>query len=276
MSSSFVKRFIFALFMAASVFSGSAAFALVEPRSVGVDHRVRLMTFQPDQVYKFTGHYRYASQIEFGSDETIKTITMGDSTAWMLNPAGNKLFLKPVEQDATTNMTVLTDKHTYLFELHARETDDIDDKEMTFIFRFAYPDGSGISADSLGGGGGTVSRFLDTVPSPDDDPELYNTKYTISGTEDIAPIRIFDDGLFTYFEFRGKNADLPAFYIVNSLGEEAIVNYRTRGNYIVIERVAHKFTLRHGSDIVCVWNEGPVLGPLPTPDQELPSGHTSH
>lgn len=227
-----------------------------EPHPIQVDHRVRLITYQPDEVYKYTGHYRYASQIEFSQDEEIKTISMGDSTSWMLNPSGFRLFLKPLEQDATTNMTVITNLHTYLFELHARETDDIDDKDMVFIMRFVYPEGSG---------GQAVSHFLDTVPSPEDEPELYNTKYTISGPDDIAPIRIFDDGLFTYFQFRNKNADLPAFYTVDSKNEEAIINYRTRGDYIVVERVAKKFTLRHGSEIVCVFNEGRVLAPVVPP-----------
>ncbi|MDE3060673.1 MAG: P-type conjugative transfer protein VirB9 [Pseudomonadota bacterium] len=225
-----------------------AALALREAKPIQVDHRVRVVMYQSDQVFKFTGHYRYESAIEFGEDEQIKTISMGDSTAWMINPSGNRLFLKPVEQDATTNMTLITNKHTYLFELHARETDDIDDKDMTFVMRFMYPDQGQTQ---------TVSNYLDAVPTPnpDDDPGKYNFKYTISGTDVIAPIRIFDDGLFTYFEFRNKNADLPAFFMVDAQGEESLINYRTRGDYIVVERVAKQFTLRHGGDIVCVFNE---------------------
>jgi len=212
-----------------------------------------LITYQPDQVYKYTGFYRYAAEIDFSADEEIKTISMGDSTAWMINPAGFRLFLKPIEQDATTNMTVITNLHTYLFELHARETDDIDDKSMVFVTRFVYPEE---------GDNGTVSHFLDSVPSPESEPGLYNTKYTISGSDIIAPLRIFDDGQFTYFQFKNKNADLPAFYMVDEHGDESIINYRTRGDYIVVERVAKKFTLRHGSDIVCVFNEGKPFSPL--------------
>jgi len=240
------------------------AYATRESKPIQIDHRVRLIIYQPDEVYKFTGHYRYASQIEFSHDEEIKTISMGDSTSWMLNPSGYRLFIKPVEQDATTNMTVITSKRTYMFELHARETDDIDDKDMVFIMRFVYPGGEEES------GGQTVSNYLDTVPSPDSDPGKYNMKYTISGTDMIAPIRIFDDGQFTFFQFRNKNADVPAFYMVDDKGNEAIINYRTRGDYIVVERVNKKFTLRHGHDIVCVFNDGwnPLGGlppTLPTP-----------
>jgi len=230
-----------------SVLIPAAAHATRESHPIQVDHRVQLIMYQPDAVYKFTGHYRYESSIEFEEGEEIKTISMGDSTAWMMNPSGNRLFLKPTEQDATTNMTLITNKRVYLFELHARETDNIDDKNMVFIMRFVYPDNNQTQ---------TVSNLIDLVPDIENNPGKYNLKYTISGTDLIAPIRIFDDGQFTYFQFRNKNADLPAFFMVDSQGNESLINYRTRGDYIVVERVAKQFTLRHGADIVCVFNEG--------------------
>jgi len=234
----------------------SPAYAIKEARPSQLDHRVRVVTYLPDEVYKYTGHYRYQSSIEFAHDETIQTISMGDSTAWMLNPSGYRLFLKPVEQDATTNMTVITNKRTYLFELHARETDDIEDKAMVFVMRFNYPEE--IEAQS-------TTKFLDSVPDVEEEPEKYNLKYTISGTDAIAPIRIFDDGQFTYFQFADKNADIPAFFMVDHLGNESLINYRTRGDYIVVERVAKRFTLRHGAFIVCVFNDNNFSNrPVPT------------
>lgn len=241
-------KLIIALLLAATAGFSQSAQAMRDSHPIQVDHRVHLIMYQPDEVYKFVGHYRYESSIEFAKDEEIKTISMGDSTAWMLNPSGNRLFLKPIEQDATTNMTLITNKHTYMFELHARETDDIDDKDMIFIMRFVYPDENNEQ---------TVSHYLDTVPDidPVKDRDKYNFNYTISGTSDIAPLRIFDDGQFTYFQFQNKNADVPAFFLVDNQGNEALINYRTRGDYIVVERVAGRFTLRHGADIVCVFNE---------------------
>lgn len=224
------------------------AWAVREARPILIDHRVRTIIYQPDEVYKYIGHYGYQSAVEFEEGEEIRTISMGDSTAWMMNPSGNRLFLKPLEQDATTNMTLITNRRVYLFELHARETADIDDKDMVFILRFVYNDGAQSN----------IKNYLDSVPIPDieNEPGKYNFRYSISGVEDIAPIRIFDDGEFTYFEFRGKNTEVPAFFLVDAQGNEALVNYRTRGNYIVVERVSEKFTLRHGASIVCVFNEG--------------------
>ncbi|MDX2074501.1 MAG: P-type conjugative transfer protein VirB9 [Alphaproteobacteria bacterium] len=240
-------RFTFLAFLACMSVSWDAA-ATREPRPVKLDHRVRTMLYQPDEVYKFTGHYRYQTSIEFAKDEKIETISMGDSTAWMMNPAGNRLFLKPIDQDATTNMTLITNKRTYLFELHARDTDDINDPDMTFIMRFIYQDEGDLQAITTG---------LDGVPDADieENPEKYNFNYTISGPEVTAPIRIFDDGEFTYFQFRDKNAEVPAFFWVDDKGNESLINYRTRGDYIVVERVAGRFTLRHGPDVICVFNE---------------------
>lgn len=251
---------VFRLFLVALLSASFAqpALAAREPRPIKLDHRVRTIIYQPDEVYKFTGHYRYQSSIEFGQDETIQTISMGDSTAWMLNPSGNRLFLKPIEQDATTNMTLITNKHTYLFELHARDTDDINDPEMTFIVRFIYQDTNDMQ---------TAAKGLDQVPALDieENPGKYNFKYTISGPEETAPIRIFDDGEFTYFQFRDKNAEVPAFFWVDGQGNESLINYRTRGDYIVVERVSSKFTLRHGSSVNCVFNEGRTLAPVKKP-----------
>lgn len=226
------------------------AVALKEPRAIGPDGRIHVIMYAPDEVFKFTGHYGYQSSILFEDDETILTISMGDSIPWMMNPAGNRIFLKPIEQDASTNMTVLTNKRTYLFELHAEEAKNISDPNLIFIMRFIYPE--------------TIQNVMtiDDVPDVEEEGlENFNFNYTIRGSEEVAPVAIYDDGLFTFFEFRDKNATIPAFYIVDRWGNEEIVNYRTRGDYIVVERVASRFTLRNGGNVVCVYNESRPFGP---------------
>ena len=88
------------------------------------------------------------------------------------------------------------------------------------------------------------------------DPKRYNFSYTISGEAfDIEPIRIFDDGEFTFFKFRDINAEIPAIFLVDSQGREALINYRITDDYVVVERVTNRFTLRHGEDVICVFNE---------------------
>lgn len=238
--------------------SAPPAYALINPVPMATDARIKTVLYSPNEIIKFTGYYGYQSNIQFGEEETISTISLGDSVPWQLNPVGNRLFLKPIEQEATTNMTVITNKHTYFFELHAEgemgNKKNISDKNLTFELRIIYPN-EDISAGVVGG------SAVDHVPDLEtEDLNKYNFRYTISGDDDIAPIRIFDDGEFTYFQFHDINGEVPAFYRVDKDGNESIINYRARGPYIVVERVAPRFTLRHGKSVVCVFNEATVAG----------------
>lgn len=225
------------------------AYALQDPKPIASDSRIRSVVYNENEIYKYTGHYDYQSVIEFEGDEEIVTVSMGNSTTWQVIPAGNRMFIKPVQQDALTNMTVITDKRTYHFELHAEMPEGIDDPDMVFVMRFIYGRGAGIG----------VSNYIDSVPDPMAEPEKYNFDYALTGSEDISPIRIFDDGEFTYFEFRDKNAEIPAFFLVHGDGSESLINFRTRDDFIVVERVAAQFTLRHGQNVVCVFNKNAQL-----------------
>ncbi len=254
------------LSLAAALFIGClmpySAHALLVPQPLPTDSRIKTIPYSPNEVYKFKGHYGYQSVIEFGADEQIMTVSVGDSIAWQLQPAGSRIFIKPIEQDALTNMTVITTEHTYHFELHADETTNIADKDMVFVLRFLYLD----DAEAVAG----ISRGQDAPPDITD-PEVrekLNFNYSIVGPDTIAPIRIFDDGEFTYFEFRDKNADVPAFFLVDPLGNESILNFRTADDYIVVERIGPRFTLRHGAYVLCVINESMELGSLPEPEEE--------
>lgn len=251
-----LKRLSVLMLLAASV--AQPAFALQAPRPIATDSRIRTVRFSPNEVYQFVGHYGYQSSIEFGDEEKIQTVSIGDSVAWLVNPSGNRLFLKPIEQNALTNMTVITDKRAYLFELHAEETKDIRDKDMVFTLRFVYP-----QEDTTGG------DFTQFEPLPDIEkyPEKFNFNYSVRGAQLIEPLRIFDDGQFTYFEFKDKNGEIPAFFRVDGAGNEELLNFRKRGNYIVVERVSSRYTLRRGPEILCVYNEKMPYVKYPEPDK---------
>lgn len=251
-------RFFLALLCGALLLAPVHANALQEARAIATDSRIRTVRYSPNEVYQFIGHYGYQSTIEFAEDEKILTVSVGDSISWMVNPSGNRIFLKPIEQNALTNMTVITDKRSYLFELHAEETQDIRDVNMIFVVRFVYPQSDADSVD--------FSQF-EAMPDIQRHPEKFNFSYTIRGSNVIEPVRIFDDGQFTYFEFRDKNADIPAFFRVDSAGNEELINFRKRGDYIVVERVTSRFTLRRGPDIICVYNEKMPMTIIPEPEK---------
>jgi len=238
----------------ALLFFSLNTFALRESRPTPIDSRIRVMVYNPNDVFKFTGYYGYQASIELGNGEEVVSISMGDTTSWQIVPAGSRIFIKPMEPDATTNMTLITNKRTYFFELYAQETTDIRDPEMVFNVKFLYPDEE--EEDHVR----TFSSSAATgIAEPDlSHPEKFNFYYSISGNEEIAPIKIFDDGQFTYIQFRDKNMEIPAIFAVDEDLRESMVNFKLdpkNNNFIIIEQVFPKLTLRAGKKIVCVFNE---------------------
>lgn len=216
-----------------------------EPKSLAIDRRLGVIVYSPYDVHKYIGYYGYQSSIIFADDEVIETMSMGDSTSWQMVPNGNRLFLKPIDQDATTNMTLITNKRVYYFELHAKEAKDIHEEGLMFAVKFIFPEDQ--DADT--------SKFNSGVEPDLSNKSLYNFEYTISGPDSISPIKIFDDKRFTYFEFKDKNSELPAIFYSDQKGNEGIVNFRILGRYFVVESVRERFTIRYGKEVVCVFNE---------------------
>ena len=228
------------------------AFAVRESRPTPTDSRIRVMVYNPNDVFKFTGYYGYQASIEFARTEEVVSISMGDTTSWQIVPSANRIFIKPMEDDATTNMTLITNKRTYYFELYAEETKDIRDPELVFNVKFLYPDDEDQDNIKTYASASPIS-----VPNIEN-PEHYNFNYYISGSEDIAPLKIFDDGEFTYLQFRDKNKEIPSIMAVDEDLRESMVNFRldpSNPNLVIIEQVFNKMTLRLGNMITCVYND---------------------
>lgn len=111
-----------------------------EDVSITTDNRIKTYIYNPNEVYLLVLHYGFQSHIEFAKGEEINTISLGDSYAWKITPIGNRLFIKPLEKNIRTNMTIITSKRTYQFDLVAKNIDeDEDEKDLVYVIRFYYP-----------------------------------------------------------------------------------------------------------------------------------------
>jgi type IV secretion system protein VirB9 len=238
------------------------SYALQESRPLPGDSRLRVITYNPNGIHHYIGYYDYQASILFEKGEEVQTLSMGgDPTMWQIVPSGNRMFIKPVAdnpEDAKTNVLLVTNKRVYhfIFEAAMVGPEGINDPNLVFETKFVYPDAVGTDIVKQ------YSTKSKDVPDLSE-PEKYNFNYTISGNEEIAPLRVFDDGQFTFFQFNKTNAEIPAFFMVDSEKKEALVNYRAVEDYIIIERVISQFTLRHGNDVACVFNESKPLKLLP-------------
>lgn len=116
-----------------------ASYAFQDDLSVTYDNRIKTYVYNPNEVYLLVVHTGFQSHIEFAKGEEIETISMGDSYAWKITPLANRLFIKPLERNMRTNMTILTNRRTYQFDIVARDLDGEDDQDLVYVVRFYYP-----------------------------------------------------------------------------------------------------------------------------------------
>ena len=237
------------VFVVIASLSATGAMAEKSPRSIATDIRIRQVMYSANQVYEIVGTYGYQTVVEFGESEEVKLVAIGDSIAWQAVPAGSRLFLKPVEPDTATNLTVTTNKRIYYFNLVASRNKARD--ALTYTVRFVYDD-VGVTTVAAQK---TANEKVEDKPAavPSKGPTDFNFNYQISGSKEIALMRAFDDGQFTYLQF-GNSVDVPAIFVVDREAKESLVNSRVEGQYVVIERVATQFTLRNGSVVACLFN----------------------
>ena len=210
------------------------------PISGSVDPRVRSVMFQEDAVVSLRGHYGYQMTVEFGADERIENVSIGDSLAWQVTPnrRADTLFLKPIELDAATNMSVITSKRRYTFQLSAEAPIGAGDPNIIYRVKFTFPPEPIAPSES-------VEAPIVTA----------NRAYSMSGSVRNMPSQVYDDGKLTYFEWP-SGTPTPAVFAVGTEGQEAVVNFVMRGALMVVERVGPAFILRNGSDETRIVNTG--------------------
>ena len=247
------------------------------------DPRVKSAVYELDQVYVVTGHYGYGTTISFEDGEKVESMSLGDSRAWQVQAidSRNILFVKPLLDQADTNLTVITNRRKYHFELSAHKPRTGRADDIIYELKFVYPAGAPSFETELAGGLETAEFVLpasssetsvlssatvynSAVPTtgtvevfakPDPYAPGANTDYGMKGDAELAPTLIFDDGEFTYIKF-AKGADIPAMFSVDKNRKESVINHHSRHDFIVIENVEKQITLRLGDLEACVFNRG--------------------
>ena len=237
------------------------AWAVQDPRPGRYDARVRTVAYNAMNVTRVIGGTLSSTQIIFSPTESVTQVAIGDSEAWLAQPAGNLLFLKPTEVRASTNAQVVTKRpdgslRSYQFELVARPATSSQPAEgAQFAIAFTYPEDAQLAAKADRHKRDTDMRermaqqrlSLGILDGP------RNWRYVARGSGTIQPAEVSDNGRMTAFRFPG-NQSLPTIYTVAADGQETIVPYTTAGEVLVVQTTAREFRLRQGNEALCVFN----------------------
>jgi type IV secretion system protein VirB9 len=86
------------------------------------DPRIRIAPYRADTIYRLRGYVGYQIDITFAPGERFVGLGIGDSKGVTFAADANHLFLKPKAGRVATNLTVLTNRRTYLFDYEAQRT----------------------------------------------------------------------------------------------------------------------------------------------------------
>ena len=225
------------------------------------DGRLVERLYDPATVVRVEGHTNVQATIRFADDERIENVAIGDSQSWQVTPnrRANLLFVKPLSERAATNMTVVTDKRTYLFDLVASPTN----RTPLYVLSFRYPEEpEDVEQAATEAEPSPIELAAATDPYAVVDPAQLNYAWARRGAAKVLPSEIYDDGNATFLAWPAGTPQ-PAILIKDQKGTEGPVNYAVRGEVIVVEGVPREIVLRSGGDMATLINQGPVRQPAP-------------
>lgn len=204
------------------------------------DSRVRTIVYNPNEIFELRLNHNYQSYIELSKGEVIKSIAIGDNSSWRIVPTGNKIFIRPLEEQARTNMMIITNKYSYTFDLVALKS--IKDADMTYILRFYYP-----AANDKFDQDNSVDLLEDEVIKNSNallnSTQKINHHYSFVGNDDLIPQDIFDNAKLTFFKFKG--GVIPKIFVIKDDGSEYSTEMLSFEGLILINGVYDKLMLRY-------------------------------
>jgi len=235
-----------------------AAFALLSctaaVAATAEDKRIRTLAYDPDHIVQILGRSGIQSTIEFAPDERIENVAVGDSSKWQITPnhRASLLFVKPLAERSRTNMTVVTDRRTYMFDLIAG------DKWTTPVYALKFSYQNEPKPVEAAPGPVQQAAAAPAEPTATMTADKLHFDWNKKGSGKLLPTRVFDDGASLYLAW-DKATPLPAILTVSEDRKEGHVNYRMDGEYIVISPIPPNLVLRYGSRYAQLWPSHPVV-----------------
>lgn len=234
----------------------------IEAEEETTDSRIVTRVYDEGAVVTIRGKVKVQTTVKFAEDEAIENVAIGDSGAWQVQPnkAQSILFVKPLAASAKTNMTVVTNKRTYLFDLVASNRN-----APLYVLQFHYPELEKAKEEARLA---AIEREKQERASAEElaaandpyavaDPATLNFEWAGSGKSELLPARAYDDGEAVFLTWPAETA-IPAILILNEAGEEGPVNFTVRGETVVLDQVPAQIILRSGGESATLTNTGPM------------------
>lgn len=190
--------------------------------------------------------------IELQPGEVVRDVLVGDTVRWKVEPATSgaadgqaiHLIVKPSEPGLVTSMVVTTSRRTYHIQLKSHQS------QYMARVGFAYPEDVSTRMADI-----NARIEVSTIPGAGVPAEQLQFEYSVSGRAGWRPSRVYSDGQKTYIQFPRSIAgqDAPVLFVTSG-GESRIVNYRMKGNMMIVDYHVDRAVLVSGVG----WNQEKV------------------
>lgn len=200
-------------------------------------------------LYQLYAALNQVTDIALEPGENLLSVSAGDTVRWIVGDTVSgsgqasqvHILVKPIAADLQTNLVITTDRRTYHLELHSGV------KTYMASVSWVYPHSELLAFEKNNARASTrAERTIDGKLNL----SRLNFRYRITGDAPWKPVRAFDDGEKVYLQFPSGigQGQAPPLFVVGEDGEPALVNYRVRDNYYIVDRLFAVAELRLGTD----------------------------
>ena len=214
--------------------------------------------YNPTSVYQIYVNEGHLTDIQLQPGEEIQYIGGGDTVRWVVDKAQSgtganqqwHVYIKPLKSGLVTNFIITTDRRSY--QLRARSG-----KKYNPIIGWTYPHDD--RAAFLRQQEEKKKREEEQI-TPAVSPDKMYFGYEISEKSgwfssgySWTPKMVFDDGRKVYIQMAGTmpSGQAPALFVKDETGL-ALVNYRVKDNYYIVDRLFEMAELRNGMKEIVV------------------------
>jgi type IV secretion system protein TrbG len=226
------------------------AAARVQPTRAGYINAVQVYPFAEGALYQVYAAPGEVTDIALEDGEQLVgsgPVAAGDTVRWIIGDTESgqgttkkvHILLKPTRPDLVTNLVINTDRHTYHLELRSTE------KTYMASVSWIYPQDELIALHRQNAEADAATPVATAL-----DLNNLHFRYAIEGDNPPwRPVRAFDDGSKVYIEFPAGigQGEMPPLFIIGPAGKTSeLVNYRVRGNHMIVDRLFAAAELRLG------------------------------
>jgi len=220
--------------------------ATQEPTASAYTNAVQVYRFAKGNLYRLYASPGRITDIALQPGEALVAVAAGDTARWVIGDTTSgsgdakrtHILVKPFSAGLATNLVITTDRRSYHLDLTSTSG------PAMMALSWTYPRDSLIALEK-------AQRAEAAAPAAAGLAlERLHFNYEISGDDPAwRPLRAFDDGRQTFIQFPASIAvgEAPPLFVVDEHGKPALVNYRMRGRYYVVDRIFNAAELRLGT-----------------------------